>query len=111
MSSLWEFLKSSVITIIITFLLNLILNRRKDMLSYITQERKNWRDKIRELAEKIEMSRFGGIGDTDINPYLVQLKMNINTYGKDCVMDIPHDSHIWKEIVVGFCFFWHVSTG
>lgn len=98
MNSFLQFLKSSLITAIVTFLFNLVLNRKKDTLSYITQERKNWRERIRELAEKIEMSRYNGSGNEDIKPYLVQLKMNINTYGKDCIMDISHDSHIWQSI-------------
>lgn len=98
MNSILEILKSSLITTVLTFILNFYLNRKKDTLSYITLERKQWREKIRELAEKIEHSTYGGEGDRYINPYLVQLKMNINTYGKGCFMDIEHDSHIWQSI-------------
>jgi len=98
MNSILNILESSLIAGLVTFTFNVLLNRKKDTLSYITQERKMWREKIRELAEEIERCKFGGKGELDINIPLTKLKMNINTYGLASESDISHDSHIWQSI-------------
>ena len=69
----------------------------------ITAERKNWREKIRTIADNIEKSKFQGEGTQNISYYLNQLKMNINTYGKFDKADYVHDGHIWEIIEIIQC--------
>lgn len=91
-------LGSTVIGGIITAGFNWIQNRKHNSLSYITEERKLWREKIRNISEGIQISVFNGNEEENIMPYLVQLEMNINTYGKLSKYDYIHDGHIWDTI-------------
>lgn len=95
MNILIAIIGSSAFTAVVTILFNFFQNRKHNLLSYITEDRKLWREKIRLISEGIEKCKFN---DGNISQYLVQLQMNINTYGKFASYDYEHDGHIWKTI-------------
>lgn len=68
-------LTSTVISSLITVLSNVLLNQKKNSLEYITNERKLWRQEIREIAVEIEKS-----DESNINIPLTKLKVRINAY-------------------------------
>ena len=67
-------------------------------MNYITDERRKWRDKIREIIIGIESVKYAGKGNKSINKYLIQLEVNINPYGKYDRKDYIRDGHIWDKI-------------
>lgn len=89
-------LGSSAFSMIITLVFNWAQNRKNDSLSYITEERKVWREKIREISSKIEQYTYQE--KDKMGQELVQLQMNINPYGKASATDCIHDGHIWSVI-------------
>lgn len=91
-------LGSAVVSTIITTVFNQYNNRKSNSLEYITKERKVWRDKIRSIAEKIYECEFEGRGEKDIEKYLVELELNINSYGRGNVGSAREDAYIWNEI-------------
>ncbi len=91
-------LGSTVMSSLVNAIFSYLTNRKNDTLSHITNERKVWREKIRDLAAKIQDCEFHATNKKNINKYLVQLKVNINPYGKGKICDFEHDSHIWMEI-------------
>lgn len=76
------FLKSVIIPFIVTIGINWINNMQSGSFQYIIGERKEWREKIRLITEKIERCEYNGIGEKEISPYLTQLEVNINPVGK-----------------------------
>lgn len=92
------FLGSTVMSSLVNVIFSHLTNRKNDTLSHITNERKVWREKIRDLATKIQDCEYQGTNEKNISKYLVQLKVNINPYGKGKISDFEHDSHIWMEI-------------
>ncbi len=93
-------LGSSVLSSVVTAIFAFIQGRKQDTVKYIGEERTKWREKIREIGEKIEKCRYSGAGEKNIDTYLNQLQMNINTYGKFDKSDYIHDAHIWEVIEV-----------
>jgi len=91
-------LGSAVISTSITAFFTHLSNRKENTLSHITDERKVWRNSIKDIAGKIQDCKYHGTGEEDINKYLVRLKVNINPYGKGSTNDFEHDAHIWMEI-------------
>ena len=91
-------LGSSVVAAIITSIVTMLQNRKNNAINHITEERKLWREKIREIALDIEKSEYGGKNGKDINGYLVQLQMRINTYGMLQKSDYYREGHIWDTI-------------
>ncbi|MBE5990672.1 MAG: hypothetical protein E7250_23475 [Paenibacillaceae bacterium] len=89
---------SSAFGAVITFLFTWITNRKSNSLNYITDERRKWRDKIREIIIGIESVKYAGKGNKSINKYLIQLEVNINPYGKYDRKDYIRDGHIWDKI-------------
>lgn len=68
--------------------------RKKDTLQYITGERKEWREKMRELAASLH-----GASYSETLEILTNLKVRINAYGMHTKLaSIFDDSHIWKLI-------------
>lgn len=89
---------SSAFGAVVSFIFTWISNRKSNSLNYITEERRKWRDKIREIIIGINESSFEGRGKRNINRYLTQLKVNINPYGKHDKIDYAKDGHIWEKI-------------
>ncbi len=98
MNTIIAVIGSSAFGAVITFLFTWITNRKSNSLNYITDERRKWRDKIREIIIGIESVKYAGKGNKSINKYLIQLEVNINPYGKYNRMDYVRDGHIWDKI-------------
>ena len=98
MNTIIAVIGSSAFGAVITFLFTWITNKKSNSLNYITDERRKWRDKIREIIIGIESVRYAGKGNKSINKYLIQLEVNINPYGKYDRMDYVRDGHIWDKI-------------
>lgn len=96
-------LGSSVLSSIITAVFGILQRKKQDTVNYIAEERKNWREKIRVIADNIKNSEFQGEGKKNISEYLLQLQMNINTYGKFDKTDYMHDGHIWEIVDILQC--------
>ena len=78
-------LGSAVVSTIITTIFNQYNNRKNNTLKYITEERKKWRDTIRLISEKIQACEFSGQDEKNIEKYLVELELNINSCGWCCI--------------------------
>lgn len=98
METILAILGSSTFVGIITLMLNWAQNRKNNSLSYITEERKLWREKIRDIASCIMKCKYEGINEENIQQYLNQLELNINPYGRTCQINYLQDGHIWKVI-------------
>lgn len=94
---------AAIITGVLSFVSALLKSNKEGKLSRITDERKSWREEIREIALKlstIDVNRLNNIKiQNEYYELLTQLKMRINSRGfeKD---DYLQDSHIWKSIVI-----------
>ena len=86
-------LGSSTFLGIITVLINWVQQRKNNSLNYIMQERKEWREKIRNIAIKIGDCQY-----EEVKTYLNQLRININPYGMESQHNYQDDGHIWKCI-------------
>jgi len=87
-------LGSAVIAAIFSGLVSYIISRRQGSLQYITGERKEWREKIREIAYKLD-----GASYKDTLKILTELKVRINAFGNNKVLvKYSDDAHIWKII-------------
>ncbi len=98
MQSILAIVGSSAFVAIVTLMFNWVQNRKQNSLSYITEERKLWREKIRKIAAHIEKCDYNGKNKKNIRQYLIQLEMNINPYGRTLSFDYLQDGHIWKAI-------------
>lgn len=87
-------LTSTVIATLISSILAIIISNKKNKLMFITNERQQWRIKIREIGEKISKSSK----KEEIAHLLTELKLRINSYGINNKEDILHDGHIWEII-------------
>lgn len=83
-------MSSTVISVFISSILNFLQNRKNSSLQYITQERKEWRNQIRNIAEEISDSN-----SDNIFGILDKLKVRINAYGNSKQANMLQDSHIW----------------
>lgn len=92
-SILLTILTSTVISALVTVLAEYLNSRRANMLKYITEERKNWRDGMRKIAEDVETSNCGDIGMS-----ITRLKVRINAYGCSAYGNFHKDGHIWEVI-------------
>lgn len=93
-------LSSTVISGIITALFNMMQHNNTNSLKYITEERQKWREKIRDIAKNIEAYQYSS-DDKDkqkLKEILVELKVNINPYGKGKDTAYMEDGHIWAMI-------------
>ncbi|MGC6175198.1 hypothetical protein, partial [Lacrimispora sp. 38-1] len=98
MNTIIAIIGSSAFGAVITFLFTWFTNRKSYSLNYITDERRKWRDKIREIIIGIESVKYAGKGNKSVNKYLIQLEVNINPYGKNDRKDYIRDGHIWDKI-------------
>lgn len=85
-------LELSAITAIISAGISYITFRKSSNLTYITQERKEWREAIRRIAEELEECPY-----KERKKVIVQLKTRINAYGLTNT-DVLKDAHIWMQI-------------
>lgn len=85
-------LQLSAVATVISAGISYITFRKSSNLTYITQERKEWREAIRRIAEELERCPY-----EKRKHVLVQLKTRINAYGLD-TEDVLEDAHIWKQI-------------
>lgn len=92
MDSLKIILTSTVISSIISTFFSFLQNRKNANLQHITNERKEWRKEIRDIAEEINSKNMD-----DINNTIAKLKVRLNPYGY-WGDDYTSDSHIWKVI-------------
>lgn len=87
-------LESVVIAAIFSGLVSYIISRRQGNLQYITSERKEWREKMREIA-----SELNGASYNETLKVLTKLKVRINAFGNNKVsIDYSDDAHIWEII-------------
>ena len=84
---------STVIAAFLSGSIALAVSRRQETLQYITAERKEWREKIREIAYKLNGATYGNT----IN-ILTELKVRINAFGNEISFKYSDDAHIWKLI-------------
>lgn len=66
--------------------------RKSSSLTYVTQERKEWQEAIRRIAEELEHCLY-----KKRKKVLVQLKTRINAYGLNST-EVLDDEHIWRQI-------------
>ena len=89
-------LEASAVATVIGAGISYLTFRNSSKLTYITQERKEWRAEIRKIAEKLEECPY-----ENRKQVLVKLKTRINAYGKTDsrkIWNICEDSHIWEKI-------------
>lgn len=87
-------LTSTVLAGIVSATVSLVTNKKNNRLKYITEDRRSWREEIRNIVDELEDAKFD---KQTIHKVLQKLKVRINPYGKTD-NDIMHDAHIWKNI-------------
>lgn len=85
-------LELSAITAIVGAVISYVTFHKNSRLNYITQERKEWREDIRKIAEEIEQCPY-----KNRKKVLAKLKTRINAFGS-CEDNKLKDSHIWDQI-------------
>lgn len=85
-------LEVSAIATVISAIISYLTFRRSSNLTYVTHERKEWREAIRKIAEDLEKTPYENRDNV-----LVKLKTRINAYGYDGKDEVK-DAHIWKLI-------------
>lgn len=85
-------LEISAIATGISAVIGYITFHKSSGLTYVTQERKEWRDAIRNIAAELEKCSY-----KKRRQVLVELKTRINAYGMEG-QDELKDAHIWKLI-------------
>lgn len=83
----------AVIAAIISGIISYLSLWRKGNLQYITQERKEWREKMREIASALDGATY-----KKTLKILTKLKVRINAYGDENNYRYDEDGHIWKVI-------------
>lgn len=85
---------SAVLAAVISGFVSYFVARRTDRLRYITDERKTWRNEIREISKRLQGASY----ETTLC-ILTDLKVRINAYGaNECSKRYKDDVHIWKVI-------------
>lgn len=95
---------SSVFTAIISGLINFIKSRRESKLERITDERKLWREEIREICDTLTSSN----NLKELKAAIGKLKVRINIFGLNEISEednkeydtvsFNHDAYIWQSI-------------
>ena len=91
-------LGSAVVSTVITTIFNQYNNSKNNKIKYITEERKFWREEIKSISKKIQKCEFNGTGKRNIEIYLTELEVNINSYGRGKSRSAKEDAYIWNEI-------------
>lgn len=87
-----KILASTVVSAIVTGIILIFDNNRKNCISNITDERRKWREDIREIVEKL-----GSNDKNEQKKALIKLKPRINAYGQG-IESYERDHHIWETI-------------
>ncbi len=87
---------SSVVAVICTGIFSMINNRKNNITGYVTEERREWRKEIKNIADELTMTN----GIYEIRSLLSKLKVRINPYGKGKKGAFMQDFHIWELISV-----------
>lgn len=85
-------LTSSVIAAVISGIFAIIQQKNSTTARYVIEQREEWREKIRGIADEIYSS-----DEKTIKKFLVKLKTRINPYGKFCEF-VRINTHDIKEI-------------
>lgn len=83
-------LASSLVATVVTVIFQYLANKKSDNLKYITNERIQWRQELRSIAEEIQTAN-----KQNIEKVLVKLKVRINAYGISVPDDYERDGHLW----------------
>lgn len=83
----------AVIAAMISGIISYLSLWRKGNLQYITQERKEWCEKMREIASALDGATY-----KKTLKILTKLKVRINAYGDENNYGYDEDGHIWKVI-------------
>lgn len=98
------FLGSGAIAAIISSLVSLHTNAKNAKLEYITKERGQWRQEIREIAVGLEKAKIpSGKNKRNVayvREVLAKLKVRINANGLLEDATEKQDRHLWKRIQV-----------
>ena len=86
-------LSSTLLATIITSFISFIRDHKKDYIDNVIRERKEWRDYIREFAERVKESNH----INDVSALLQLLKVRINPYGM-VSNNILYDPYLWSLI-------------
>lgn len=87
-------LGSAVIAAFVTAVITYVISRKQGNLEYITGERKEWREKIRKIASKLD-----GASYKETLHLLAELKVRINAFGNSgTYVRYSNDAHIWELI-------------
>ena len=95
-------LTSTVLATIFSSFIAYIISNKDNKLKYITEERKLWREQIRDIGTRIATAK----GQHDLILALTELKLRINTYGLSSGIENSEksknkyleDQHIWDII-------------
>ena len=89
-----DILGSALLATLLSGIITYMMTRCQESLQYITAERKEWREKIREIAEGLNGALY-----EDTKKALTKLKARINAYGSQGKRKkYEKDSHIWELI-------------
>lgn len=87
-------LGSAVLSAAISGIISYMSARKNDKLHYITNERKKWRNEIREISKQLN-----GASYKKTVHILTELKVRINAFGANgCSKQYKNDAHIWEVI-------------
>lgn len=87
-------LSSVVLATVFSTIVSYIISRKQSALQYITGERKEWREKMRQIAFKLN-----GASYVKTLKILTELKVRINAWeNNDVEIGYFSDAHIWKAI-------------
>lgn len=91
----WEIiLGSTVIAAICSGIVSILIATKSNSLQYITSDRKEWREEIRNIAKNLHGAKY-----KKSLLILTELKVRINAFGKyPNDKDYIEDSHIWEMI-------------
>lgn len=89
-------LTSSVVAGFCTSVFSMMNNRKNNITGYVTEERREWRKEIKNIADELTIAN----GIYEIRRVLNKLKLRINPLGMGKKEDYLHDSHIWELIKV-----------
>lgn len=87
-------LSSAVITTILSGVISFGISRKEGKLHSITGERRDWREKIRNISCKLDGANY-----KEILKILTELKVRINAFGnRENIVNYNSDAHIWYVI-------------
>ena len=86
----------TVVSSIVAAIFSVLTNRKKEYIDNITKERKQWREKLRKIAEEIT----GAENKKQFQIAIEKLKVRVNPYGQSTSLFFD-DSYIW-ELIDGF---------